>query len=109
MAKQEWKQAKGSKFNDMINVKEKKGQLTKGIYKGRRDVEIDGDVSVVHSIEIDKVVKDFWGTGSLNFKLAEVPADSEVQIIYNGMVKGTVNVKGKKVTKEIHDFTVNYR
>lgn len=105
-AKTEWKKVSNKDFNPLINVREKKGQETTGVYRGIRIVEKEGDTSSVHSIEQNGVVSDFWGTGQLNYLLKSVEEGAEVKIVYLGLEKVTMKIKGKKVSKECHQFEV---
>jgi hypothetical protein len=102
----EWKKKTAGEFNPMVNVKEKVGQITEGVYKGSKEIEKDGDVSVVHTIIIKGVEHDFWGTGQLNMLLSDVEASTNVRIVYNGLVDAQVKIKGKKVKKQVHNFDV---
>jgi hypothetical protein len=87
----------------------KKGASIIGAYKGSRTIEkVD---SLIHTIVTDNGVFDFWGTGQLNFMLKDIPADTEIKIVYCGKENATVtfeNKKGKEVTqkKAIHKFEV---
>lgn len=100
----DWKEKTNKDFNEMVNVREKKGQETVGVYKGCRIVERDEQSSTVHSIDIKGKTFDFWGTGQLNYLLKDVEEGTEVKIVYNGLEKITMKKNGRKMTKECHQF-----
>lgn len=106
MAKGEWKKQGGGNYNPMIDIKEEVGKETVGVYKGSRKVNVNGDESIVHTIEIDKVENDFWGAGQLNYLLKEVEAGTEVRIVYKGKESVKIKVGKKNLTKEVHQFEV---
>jgi hypothetical protein len=82
-----------------------------GEFLGTRHIEsID---SKMHSIKTaDGKVWDFWGSGALNYKLAQVEKGSRVKITYKGIKKDVpiemADKKGKTKTvkKDIHQYDV---
>lgn len=102
--KKEWKKV-GFQGNEVFDFDgHTKGVSIEGIYLGVRDVP--KTESVMHSIETESGVFDFWGSGQLNYLLAQVKVDQEIKVVYQGLVKVKVDIKGKKVSKEIHQYEV---
>jgi len=98
----DWQEA-GFESNPMVNVKEKEGTETIGLYKGSREVKVDGKLCKIHSIEINGALNDFWGTGQLDYRLSEIKPDTEIKVVY----AGTEKVKGIK--QPVHQFKVFYQ
>ncbi len=105
------RQKAGQKFDETIDIKSKVGQETTGYYKGAKSVEGFG---TVHSIVIDEKPLSFWGTGSLNYRLKDVPVNSRVWITYSGIQKDVeVKITDKKgnvktMKKDVHTFDVEF-
>lgn len=100
----------GGAFAETINTRDKVGQSIKGYYQGAKEV---ADHGVVHSIilEGEETEKNFWGCGSLNYRLKSIPKGCYVVIEYNGVKKDVpVTLPGKKkpVKKDVHDYNVQY-
>jgi hypothetical protein len=95
----DWKEA-GFNSNPLIDVKSKVDLETVGIYKGSREVRVDGKPCKIHALEVKGELKDFWGTGQLDYRLELIKPESEIKIVYLGKEK----VKGIK--QAVHQFKV---
>lgn len=104
-------QKKGFQGNPLFDFDgKKKGTAIEGVYMGARTIEsID---STMHSLKKeDGEIVDFWGAGSLNYRLRDVEKGTKVRITYQGMTEAEVEIPGKrgkvtKVKKMVHQYDV---
>ena len=106
----EWKSTSGFENLPLIQVRQTVGQETVGIFKGSRTfTDKDGVTQTVHKIEVDKEMKEFFGSGLLNWILDpendKVNVDDEIKIVYKGL-EHTAKKAGKN---NRHQFEVFVR
>lgn len=95
-----WVKKTSGDYNPIFPLKNIGDQI-EGSYIGSH---LTKDDNKAHTIKTDKGIFDVWGSGKLNYLLADIKADSFIRITYLGMVKAELKIKGKKVKKMIHDF-----
>ena len=88
--KKEWKSTSGFDSLPLVNVKEKVGQETVGVFKGTRHfVDKDKQTQTVHKLEQDGKLVEFFGSGLLNWLLdpsnEKVNVGDEIMIVYKGL------------------------
>jgi hypothetical protein len=89
-------------FNPILKMET--GKVIEGIYRGSRKVDkID---SVLHTVEVDGIVYDLYGCGSLDAQLKEIAPDSRIKVLYSGKKMATVKIGNKPVKKEVHNYVV---
>jgi hypothetical protein len=109
MAK-EWKQQQSGAYNAKFKFENKDDELV-GVYEGSKEVKggFSDKMQKVHTFKVDGVLTDVWGSGKLDYLLSEVAKGDEVKIVYLGMVSAKLNIKGRNVTKKIHDYVLYTR
>ena len=85
-----------------------------GIYRGTRKVEKIN--SLLHTVEMDGTLFDIYGCGSLDAQLAKedengvivqaTEPDIKVKILYAGKKMATVDIGGRDMKKEVHNYVV---
>jgi hypothetical protein len=81
---------------ETIDIAEEKGQVTEGVYVGKREVNFgskeDGspDIRIVVDMQGPLGAEDkfaFWAPTSVRQALPQIPPGSKVRLTYNGMEK----------------------
>ena len=102
--KKEWSQV-GFQKTPMTSF-DKPGQELAGTYRGSRLVEKTG--SLIHSVIVDGELKNFWGSGLLDYLLKDVKAGTDVKVVFKGKQKVKITYKGKdKKSGKVKNITGN--
>lgn len=93
-----------SKLNFSPIMKIEAGQAIEGVYGGSRRVEKIS--SLLHKIEVAGISYDIYGCGSLDAQLKDIDEGTKVKILYSGKKSATVQIGGKAVKKDVHNYVV---
>lgn len=90
-------------FNPIKKLAE--GESIEGVFQGTRKVE--KIQSLLHTVAIaDGTIYDLYGCGSLDAQLKDMPVDTRVKILYAGKKLATVQIGGKAIKKDVHNYVV---
>lgn len=86
MSDNEWTKV-GDSFEkrDVIDLKrEGIGTVTQGLYESKKE-HVGANDSTVYNITVDGEKVFFWGSAVLDARFQEIPANSEVRIVFKGL------------------------